>query len=120
MIIDCYVVVLIDLMWYCNDVFLGMMEFMFIVLMLVLKECGYLVFLLGMVLLVGLDFNCLCWVWDCFGVLIFCYGGSFYKFEGLCVFKDKFDFDWMLYYLVMLILMLLFLLLVDVVWLIVW
>ena len=89
----------IDLMRHRSDAPSGTMEFMFTALMLALKERGYPAFSLGMAPLAGLDPNRSRRVWDRFGALIFRHGGSFYKFEGLRAFKDKFDPDWSPHYL---------------------
>lgn len=89
----------IDLMRHRSDAPNGTMEFMFTALMLKLKEQGYPFFSLGMAPLAGLDPNRSRRVWDRFGSLIFRHGGSFYKFEGLRAFKDKFDPDWTPHYL---------------------
>ncbi|WP_134681526.1 bifunctional lysylphosphatidylglycerol flippase/synthetase MprF [Paracoccus ravus] len=89
----------IDLMRHRRDAPGGTMEFMFTALMLALKERGYRAFSLGMAPLAGLDPNRSRRVWDRFGSLIFRHGGSFYKFEGLRAFKDKFDPNWTPHYL---------------------
>ncbi|MTH65564.1 bifunctional lysylphosphatidylglycerol flippase/synthetase MprF [Paracoccus shanxieyensis] len=96
---DRHAVASIDLMRHRNDAPSGTMEFMFTALMLALKERGYPAFSLGMAPLAGLDPNRSRRVWDRFGALIFRHGGSFYKFEGLRAFKDKFDPDWTPHYL---------------------
>lgn len=89
----------IDLMRHRSDAPTGTMEFMFTALMLALKERGYPAFSLGMAPLAGLDPNRSRRVWDRFGALIFRHGGSFYKFEGLRAFKNKFAPDWQPHYL---------------------
>ncbi|MDS9469034.1 bifunctional lysylphosphatidylglycerol flippase/synthetase MprF [Paracoccus sp. MBLB3053] len=96
---DRHEVASIDLMRHRANTPSGTMEFMFTALMLALKERGYPAFSLGMAPLAGLDPNRSRRVWDRFGALIFRHGGSFYKFEGLRAFKDKFDPDWTPHYL---------------------
>ncbi|MTH77038.1 bifunctional lysylphosphatidylglycerol flippase/synthetase MprF [Paracoccus aestuariivivens] len=96
---DRHEVASIDLMRHRIDAPSGTMEFMFTALMLALKERAYPAFSLGMAPLAGLDPNRSRRVWDRFGSLIFRHGGSFYKFEGLRAFKDKFDPEWTPHYL---------------------
>jgi len=96
---DRHEVASIDLMRHRINAPSGTMEFMFTALMLALKERNYPAFSLGMAPLAGLDPNRSRRVWDRFGALIFRHGGSFYKFEGLRAFKDKFDPDWTPHYL---------------------
>ncbi|WP_185958552.1 bifunctional lysylphosphatidylglycerol flippase/synthetase MprF [Paracoccus laeviglucosivorans] len=96
---DSHAVASIDLMRHRDDAPGGTMEFMFTALMLTLKERGYPAFSLGMAPLAGLDPNRSRRVWDRFGSLIFRHGGSFYRFEGLRAFKDKFGPDWTPHYL---------------------
>ncbi|MDT1062175.1 bifunctional lysylphosphatidylglycerol flippase/synthetase MprF [Paracoccus sp. CPCC 101403] len=96
---DRHEVATIDLMRHCSDAPAGTMEFMFIALMLALKQQGYGAFSLGLAPLSGLDPNRSRRVWDRFGSLIFRHGGSFYRFEGLRAFKDKFDPIWTPHYL---------------------
>ncbi|MFT4012209.1 MAG: bifunctional lysylphosphatidylglycerol flippase/synthetase MprF [Paracoccus sp. (in: a-proteobacteria)] len=89
----------IDLMRHRADAPSGTMEYMFTALMLALKERGYPFFSLGMAPLAGLDPQRSRRTWDRFGALIFRHGGSFYKFEGLRAFKDKFGPEWTPHYL---------------------
>lgn len=89
----------IDLMRHRADAPSGTMEFMFTALILALKERGYSAFSLGMAPLSGLDPNRSRRTWDRFGALIFRHGGSFYRFEGLRAFKEKFGPDWTPHYL---------------------
>lgn len=89
----------IDLMRHRLDAPSGTMEFLFTALMLALKERGVPCLSLGMAPLAGLDPQRSRRTWDRFGALIFRHGGSFYKFEGLRAFKDKFGPDWTPHYL---------------------
>lgn len=89
----------IDLMRHRLKAPSGTMEFLFTALMLALKERGYPALSLGMAPLAGLDPQRSRRTWDRFGALIFRHGGSFYKFEGLRAFKDKFGPDWTPHYL---------------------
>lgn len=70
------------------------MDFLFTALMLRLKDEGHAAFSLGMAPLSGLAPERSRTLWDRFGTLIYRHGGSFYGFEGLRAFKDKFDPDW--------------------------
>lgn len=84
----------VDLMRYADDAPAGAMDFLFTELMLRLKAEGYGTFSLGMAPLSGLEPERSRRLWDRFGALIYQYGGTFYNFEGLRAFKDKFDPDW--------------------------
>lgn len=84
----------IDLMRHCPDAPGVTMEFLFTALMEALKARGVAAFSLGMAPLAGLDPRRSRRSWDRFGALIFRHGGSFYRFEGLRAFKQKFDPLW--------------------------
>src|SRR5690606_14087258 len=89
----------IDLMRHSAAAPSGTMDFLFIALMLHLKEQGYGAFSLGMAPLSGLAPDRTRKLWDRFGALIYQHGGSFYNFSGLRAFKQKFDPDWRPHYL---------------------
>ncbi len=84
----------IDLMRHVSDAPSGLMEYLFIALMLHLKDHGYAEFSLGMAPLSGLETRRGSrWTMKLAG-MIYRHGGHFYNFEGLRAFKDKFDPDW--------------------------
>lgn len=83
-----------DLMRHVPDAPAGTMDFLFTELMLHLKAEGFGAFSLGMAPLSGLSAERSRRVWDRFGALIYKHGGSFYNFEGLRAFKNKFDPEW--------------------------
>lgn len=84
----------VDLMRYAPEADKNTMEFLFIELMLALKEKGYQEFSLGMAPLSGLTEYENARLWDRFGLLIYKKGKRFYNFDGLRKFKDKFDPQW--------------------------
>lgn len=89
----------IDLMRHSESAAGATMEFLFISLILSLKEQGYTSFSLGMAPLSGLDDRKGARKWDKFGNLIYKKGGDFYNFDGLRQFKEKFKPDWQPKYL---------------------
>ena len=90
----------IDLMRYAPDCPEGIMEFLFVELMLWGKGQGYRQFNLGMVPLAGLEDRVLAPAWSRLGAQIFRHGEHFYNFQGLRLFKEKFDPLWEPKYLV--------------------
>ncbi len=70
------------------------MDFLFIELMLTLKEQGYQEFSLGMAPLAGLADHRQARIWDRFGTYLYSHAGHFYNFDGLRRFKAKFDPVW--------------------------
>nr|WP_324292836.1 phosphatidylglycerol lysyltransferase domain-containing protein [uncultured Desulfobacter sp.] len=84
----------IDMMRYLPDAPAGIMEFLFIQLMLWGKEQGYQYFNSGMAPLSGLEKHPLAPMWHKIGNTIFKYGDNFYNFEGLRAYKEKFDPVW--------------------------
>jgi phosphatidylglycerol lysyltransferase len=84
----------IDLMRYVPDAPNGIMDYLFIRLMLWGKEQGYAWFNLGMAPLAGLESRTLAPLWNRFGALVFGHGERFYNFQGLRQYKDKFDPRW--------------------------
>jgi len=84
----------LDLMRHTDDAPAGLMEYLFIALMLDLKAQGYATFSLGMAPLSGLT-NRKGSRWTMkLGALVYRHGGHFYNFEGLRGFKQKFSPDW--------------------------
>ncbi len=89
----------VDLMRYGDDAPKGVMDFLFIELMLWAKEQGYRWFNLGMAPLSGLEKHPLAPFWHKLGVLVRRYGQTFYNFEGLRRYKEKFGPHWRSRYL---------------------
>jgi phosphatidylglycerol lysyltransferase len=84
----------IDLMRYLPDSPHGVMEYLFIQIMLWGKESGYAWFSLGMAPLAGIDAEPLAPLWNQIAALTFRHGEHFYNFQGLRQYKDKFDPVW--------------------------
>ena len=84
----------IDLMRYLDTAPSGVMEWLFIQLMLWGRMEGYRYFNLGMAPLAGLETHELAPLWHKIGNVTFEHGGDFYNFEGLRSYKDKFDPIW--------------------------
>ena len=89
----------IDLMRYTPDAPSGIMEYLFIQLMLWGKNQDYQWFNLGMSPLSGLENHPLAPMWHKIGNAVFKYGDNFYNFEGLHAYKEKFDPVWQPRYL---------------------
>ncbi|WP_411280732.1 bifunctional lysylphosphatidylglycerol flippase/synthetase MprF [Gemmatimonas sp.] len=84
----------VDLMRWTPSAPGGMMDFLFVQLMLWGKAEGYGHFNLGMAPLSGLDPRALAPLWNRAGSLVFRFGEHFYNFRGLRQYKDKFDPIW--------------------------
>lgn len=84
----------VDLMRYLPDEASGLMEFMFLSLIEHYRAEGAQEFSLGMAPLSGLSERSVSRSWNRFGRLIYRHGGSFYNFEGLRAFKQKFQPEW--------------------------
>jgi len=84
----------IDLMRYDAGDLSGVMEYLFIELMLWGKSQGYQWFSLGMAPLSGIESRRLSPLWNRMTQLLFKHGDRFYSFEGLRQYKDKFDPAW--------------------------
>jgi len=89
----------IDLMRYLPQAPDGVMEYLFICLMLWGKEQGYRWFNLGMAPFSGLMNRALAPLWNRLGAFVFRYGEHFYNFQGLRQYKEKFDPQWQPKYL---------------------
>jgi len=90
----------LDLMRYLPGAAEGVMEYLFVCLMLWGKERGYRWFNLGMAPLAGLENRALAPLWNRLGAFVFRYGEHFYNFQGLRQYKEKFDPQWRPKYLV--------------------
>lgn len=84
----------IDLMRHNKMAPNGVMDFLITELMLWGKARGFTWFSLGMAPLSGLEQRSLAPLWHKIGHLIFSHGESFYNFEGLRHYKEKFDPEW--------------------------
>jgi len=89
----------IDLMRYRGDAPPGIMDYLFLSIMLWGKEQEYERFSLGMAPLAGLESRSLAPLWNRVGGLVFRYGEHFYNFQGLRHYKEKFDPVWTPMYL---------------------
>lgn len=91
----------IDMMRYQPDVAEnGVMEYLFICMMLWGKEREYRWFNLGMVPFSGLENQAMAPLWNRLGAFVFKHGERFYNFQGLRQYKEKFDPQWRPKYLV--------------------
>ncbi len=79
----------------------GVMDFLFVHLLLWSKDNAYRWFNLGMAPLSGMADRALASRWNRVGAFIFKHGEQFYNFQGLRDYKDKFDPVWMPRYLVL-------------------
>ena len=84
----------LDLMRYLPEAAEGVMEFLFICMMLWGKAQGYRWFNLGMAPLSGLENRALAPLWNRLGAFVFRHGEHFYNFQGLRQYKEKFDPQW--------------------------
>lgn len=84
----------IDMMRHSANAAKDTMDFLFIELMLTLKQQGYYEFSLGMAPMSGFTDHKNARLWDRFGMIIYKNGKRFYNFEGLRNFKNKFDPEW--------------------------
>jgi len=89
-----------DLMRYRPGLRVGIMDFLFVELLLWGKAEGYRWFNLGMAPLSGFEDRALAPLWSRLGALLFRHGEDFYNFQGLRQFKEKFDPEWQPRYLV--------------------
>lgn len=84
----------IDLMRYIPDAPHGVMELLFLELMLYGRSEGFGYFSLGMAPLSGVDPHPLGPRWNRLSNLIFRHGEHFYNFQGLRAYKNKFAPEW--------------------------
>ncbi len=84
----------IDLMRHGIPAPRGVMDYLFVELMLWGKSQGYRWFNLGMAPLAGLDQHRLAPFWHKVGRFVYRHGEDFYNFEGLRQFKEKFQPEW--------------------------
>jgi phosphatidylglycerol lysyltransferase len=84
----------VDLMRYSDAAPKGIVDYMLIECMLWGRAQDYRWFNLGMAPLSGLEQHALAPTWHKLGRMVQRYGETFYNFEGLRKFKDKFDPVW--------------------------
>ena len=84
----------VDLMRFRPDAPNGIMEYLFVNMMLWGKEQGYQWFNLGMAPFSGLGNRSLAPLWNRLGSFIYRYGENFYNFQGVRQYKEKFDPVW--------------------------
>jgi phosphatidylglycerol lysyltransferase len=84
----------VDLMRHLADAPSGVMDYMFVNLILWGQERGYAWFNLGMAPLSGLENRSLGTLWNRVGALAYRFGENFYNFQGLRQYKEKFDPEW--------------------------
>jgi phosphatidylglycerol lysyltransferase len=89
----------VDLMRYPPDGPSGLMDYLFLQIMLWGRDQGYPWFNLGMAPLAGLRNRNLAPLWNRFGAMVFGGGEAFYNFRGLHQYKDKFNPRWEARYL---------------------
>ena len=90
----------VDLMRHSDDAPAGIMDYLFLSLMLWGKEEGYRWFNLGMAPLSGLENKPFAPLWNKLGAFLYGHGEYFYNFQGIRQFKDKFLPEWRPRYLV--------------------
>lgn len=84
----------VDLMRYGDDAPSGVMEYLFVQLMLHGRAQGYRRFNLGMAPMSGFEERRGAPMWQAVGTLLFRHGEHFYNFRGLRAYKQKFDPVW--------------------------
>jgi len=89
----------IDLMRHLPSAPNGIMDYLFVELMLWGRQQGYRWFSLGMAPMSGLEDRSLAPAWHKLGTFIFHHGEHFYNFQGLRQYKEKFEPQWQPRYL---------------------
>ncbi len=84
----------VDLMRHVDDVPYGTMDFLFVSLMAWGRDQGYRWFTLGIAPLAGIEARRLAPIWARAGAFLYRHGDSFYGFEGLRAYKEKFSPVW--------------------------
>ena len=84
----------VDLMRYSTQAPRGVMDYLFVELMLWSSASGKQWFNLGMAPLSGLEKHPLAPIWHKLGLLVHRYGEPFYNFDGLRRYKEKFGPEW--------------------------
>ena len=89
----------IDLMRYHRDAPKGVMEALFVHLMVWGRDKGYRTFALGMAPLSGFEDSPVASVWNRLGSFVYEHGEAIYNFQGLRAYKEKFNPTWVPRYL---------------------
>jgi len=84
----------VDLMRYLPDASAGIMDYLFVELMLWGKARQHRWFNLGMAPLSGLQERSLAPLWSRVGAIVFRHGEHFYHFQGIRRYKEKFEPIW--------------------------
>ncbi|HEY5998304.1 MAG TPA: bifunctional lysylphosphatidylglycerol flippase/synthetase MprF [bacterium] len=84
----------IDLMRHAAEAPPGVMDYLFVELLLWGRAAGYRWFNFGMAPLSGLEDRSLAPLWNKVGAFIYLHGGPFYNFVGLRAYKEKFGPVW--------------------------
>ena len=84
----------VDLMRHLPEAPAGVMDYIFVSLIVWGQQQGYRWFNLGMAPLAGLENRFLGTMWSRVGALTYRLGENFYNFQGLRQYKDKFDPVW--------------------------
>lgn len=84
----------VDLMRHRSSAPNGVMDALFVRLMLWGKEKGYRSFVLGMAPLAGLEGSAVAPFWHRLGRFLYGHGEAFYNFQGLRAYKEKFRPHW--------------------------
>jgi phosphatidylglycerol lysyltransferase len=84
----------VDLMRHVDDMPYGTMDFLFVHLMMWGKDQGYRWFTLGIAPLAGIEARRMAPIWARAGAFLYRHGDSFYGFEGLRAYKEKFSPVW--------------------------
>ena len=84
----------VDLMRYLPEAPNGVMDYLFVHIMLWGKQRGCHWFNLGMAPLSGLEDRSLATLWNRIGALLFNHAEHFYNFQGLRLYKEKFNPVW--------------------------
>jgi phosphatidylglycerol lysyltransferase len=84
----------VDLMRHASDAPRGLMDYLFIEIMLWGKQAGFRWFNLGMAPLSGLQDREFAPMWNRTGAFLYRHGEHFFNFEGLRQYKEKFDPEW--------------------------
>jgi phosphatidylglycerol lysyltransferase len=84
----------VDLMRFTPEAPAGLMDYLFVELLLYARAEGYRWFNLGMAPLSGLRDRALAPLWTKLGAFVFRHGDQFYHFKGLRDYKEKFDPVW--------------------------
>jgi phosphatidylglycerol lysyltransferase len=84
----------LDLMRYHHEAPRDVMEALFVHVMQWGKEQGYRCFVLGMAPLSGFETSPVASMWHRLGSFLYQHGESFYNFQGLRAYKEKFNPEW--------------------------